>query len=242
MDGTRVLTDPLLRTRVAHLRRRVEVDAAAHRDVDAVLVSHAHYDHLDRRSLEQVGRSTLVVVPRGLGGLLRRRGFEQCRRDGRRGARGRRRADRRGDARGAPRRPPVRSARAGRRIPHHRLAAPLLRGRHRALRRHDLPRRRTRTSPSSRSGAGARRWEEAGTSTRSEPPTRSRSSGPASPCRSTGGRTIRSISGIRVAPAFMRDPPAQFVRAAALAAPEVEVRVLQPGETLELDARCFVES
>ena len=40
--------------------------------------------------------------------------------------------------------------------------------------------------------------------------------------------------GLRVAPAFMRDPPTQFVEAAASAAPEVEVRVLQPGATLEL--------
>jgi L-ascorbate metabolism protein UlaG (beta-lactamase superfamily) len=76
LDGVRLLTDPLLRTRVAHLRRRVRVDAGALRGVDAVLVSHAHYDHLDLPSLERLGRSTPVVAPRGTGGLLRVRRFE----------------------------------------------------------------------------------------------------------------------------------------------------------------------
>lgn len=75
MDGVRLLTDPLLRTRVAHLRRRAKVDPDARRGVDAVLVSHAHYDHLDLPSLERLGRTLPVVVPRGLGELLRRKSF-----------------------------------------------------------------------------------------------------------------------------------------------------------------------
>jgi L-ascorbate metabolism protein UlaG (beta-lactamase superfamily) len=45
--------------------------------LDAVLVSHLHYDHLDYPSLERLGRSVPVVVPRGAGRLLRRRRFEQ---------------------------------------------------------------------------------------------------------------------------------------------------------------------
>ena len=76
MDGVRLLTDPMLRNRVTHLRRRTKVDPDALRGVDTVLVSHAHYDHLDLPSLERIGRSVPVVVPRGLGGLLRRRRFE----------------------------------------------------------------------------------------------------------------------------------------------------------------------
>ncbi len=76
LDGVRLLTDPLLRNRVAHLRRTVPVDAKALRGVDAVLISHAHYDHLDLPSLEKLGKKLPVVVPRGLGGLLRKRRFE----------------------------------------------------------------------------------------------------------------------------------------------------------------------
>jgi L-ascorbate metabolism protein UlaG (beta-lactamase superfamily) len=34
-------------------------------DVDVVLVSHAHHDHLDKPSLRKVGRNATVVVPRG---------------------------------------------------------------------------------------------------------------------------------------------------------------------------------
>jgi L-ascorbate metabolism protein UlaG (beta-lactamase superfamily) len=76
LDGVRLLTDPLLRNRVAHLKRSAPVSARAHRGLDAVLVSHAHYDHLDVPSLERLGKKLPVVVPRGLGGLLRKKRFE----------------------------------------------------------------------------------------------------------------------------------------------------------------------
>jgi L-ascorbate metabolism protein UlaG (beta-lactamase superfamily) len=45
--------------------------------LDGILVSHLHYDHLDFSSLERLGRSVPVVVPRGAGRLLRRRRFVQ---------------------------------------------------------------------------------------------------------------------------------------------------------------------
>jgi len=73
-DGVRLLTDPLLRPRVAHLRR-VSAPPEDTTDVDAVLISHVHHDHLDLRSLDRV-RSLSVVVPRGARKLVERRGFE----------------------------------------------------------------------------------------------------------------------------------------------------------------------
>ena len=75
LDGVRLLTDPILRNRVMHLRRAVPVPAGALRGVDAVLVSHGHWDHLDLPSLDRLGRELPIVCPKGLGGLLRRRGF-----------------------------------------------------------------------------------------------------------------------------------------------------------------------
>jgi L-ascorbate metabolism protein UlaG (beta-lactamase superfamily) len=76
MDGVRLLTDPLLRRRIGVLIRRSPVPPpAVRRDLDAVLISHAHLDHLDVPSLRLIDRRTPVVAPRGLGTLLRRLGF-----------------------------------------------------------------------------------------------------------------------------------------------------------------------
>ena len=72
--GIRVLTDPVLRQRVAHLRRIVPLPPLEPLlRPDAVLISHAHLDHLDVPSLKLL-RAGLVVVPRGCGRLARRTG------------------------------------------------------------------------------------------------------------------------------------------------------------------------
>ena len=76
LDGMRLITDPVLRSRVLHLRRHGRADADALVALDVALVSHGHWDHLDLGSLDDLGRELPVIVPRGLGGLLRRRGFE----------------------------------------------------------------------------------------------------------------------------------------------------------------------
>jgi len=73
----RVLTDPLLRRRVAHLRRRSELPAPSVVEVDLVLVSHAHMDHLHVPSLRRIRPTTPVVSPRGTRSLLTRAGFER---------------------------------------------------------------------------------------------------------------------------------------------------------------------
>jgi L-ascorbate metabolism protein UlaG (beta-lactamase superfamily) len=76
LDGVRLLTDPLLRNRVAHLRRQTpSPGASATAEIDAVLISHMHQDHLDLASLRLLGRDTPLLVPVGAGEWLRRRGF-----------------------------------------------------------------------------------------------------------------------------------------------------------------------
>ena len=76
LDGVRLLTDPLLRGRVAHLRRQVApVAESVFVRPDAVLISHLHHDHLDLASLRLLGLDTPLFVPAGAGKLLRRRGF-----------------------------------------------------------------------------------------------------------------------------------------------------------------------
>ncbi len=73
----RLLTDPLLRKRVGHLRRVPELQPFAADALDAVLISHLHYDHLDLPSLRRLGRSSLLIVPRGAGPFLTKRGFRR---------------------------------------------------------------------------------------------------------------------------------------------------------------------
>ena len=78
LDGVRLLTDPVLRARVVHLRRIAPpVSAGSLGQVDAILLSHAHWDHLDLPSLRTFDRSVRVVAPRGLGALLRKLRFAE---------------------------------------------------------------------------------------------------------------------------------------------------------------------
>jgi L-ascorbate metabolism protein UlaG (beta-lactamase superfamily) len=80
LAGTRILTDPVLRARIGHLRRQVAVPAAATAArLDAVLISHLHHDHVDRPSLRLIDPATPLLAPRGAGGFLTRRGFREVR-------------------------------------------------------------------------------------------------------------------------------------------------------------------
>jgi L-ascorbate metabolism protein UlaG (beta-lactamase superfamily) len=49
----------------------VPLDAAELREIDAALVSHVHFDHLDRPSLRMLGTDVTVVAPSGSRRLLR---------------------------------------------------------------------------------------------------------------------------------------------------------------------------
>jgi L-ascorbate metabolism protein UlaG (beta-lactamase superfamily) len=75
LDGARLLTDPALTPRLAHLRRhhRPELDRLA--DVDAVLISHVHMDHLHLPSLRLLGPGLRLIVPAGAAVMLRRHGI-----------------------------------------------------------------------------------------------------------------------------------------------------------------------
>jgi L-ascorbate metabolism protein UlaG (beta-lactamase superfamily) len=78
LDGVRLLTDPLLRQRVGHLRRRserIELDSLG--DLDAVLISHSHHDHLDLPSLRMLDRDIRLIVAPDVAPLVAKLGFEQ---------------------------------------------------------------------------------------------------------------------------------------------------------------------
>jgi L-ascorbate metabolism protein UlaG (beta-lactamase superfamily) len=65
-SGVRLLTDPLLTARLAHLRRRRgPLPGAEALRADAVLISHLHADHLHLPSLRRLPPGTPVLLPRG---------------------------------------------------------------------------------------------------------------------------------------------------------------------------------
>ncbi len=71
LDGVTLLTDPLLRRRVAHLTRLHPVSLPT--GIDAILLSHLHADHLDFRSLALLPPNVPIVMPARGGPLVRRR-------------------------------------------------------------------------------------------------------------------------------------------------------------------------
>jgi L-ascorbate metabolism protein UlaG (beta-lactamase superfamily) len=76
LPGVRLLTDPFLRDRLGPLRRHGPTpDPDAFGPIDVIAISHGHPDHLDAASLRALGGSPLVIVPRGLGPAIRRIGL-----------------------------------------------------------------------------------------------------------------------------------------------------------------------
>ncbi|MEU3059313.1 MBL fold metallo-hydrolase [Streptomyces subrutilus] len=78
VGGLTVLTDPVWSRRILGTPARmtpVGVPWAQLPPVDAVVISHNHYDHLDAPTLKRLPRHTPLFVPAGLAGWFRRRGF-----------------------------------------------------------------------------------------------------------------------------------------------------------------------
>lgn len=83
LRGCHILTDPFLSDYASPAAKRLVPPALRAEQIpalDLVLISHNHYDHLDRASLKVLARcfpDTQVLVPLGLGPLLKACGFRQ---------------------------------------------------------------------------------------------------------------------------------------------------------------------
>jgi L-ascorbate metabolism protein UlaG (beta-lactamase superfamily) len=78
MDGLRIMTDPILRSRVLHLSRsKKQIEREWLQNIDIVLISHAHWDHLDIPSLRMIRGDPLIIVPPGVGNIVAKGGFER---------------------------------------------------------------------------------------------------------------------------------------------------------------------
>jgi L-ascorbate metabolism protein UlaG (beta-lactamase superfamily) len=71
VGGARLLTDPVLTERIGHIRR-IAPPPSGDLGCDAVLISHAHHDHLDVRSLRRVPPGVPVIAPAGSARVVRR--------------------------------------------------------------------------------------------------------------------------------------------------------------------------
>jgi L-ascorbate metabolism protein UlaG (beta-lactamase superfamily) len=71
VDDLRILTDPVLRNGMGPVRRQTSaVLPELFADLDAVFISHGHHDHLDLPSLRAIPGRPTIIVPRGFGSFL----------------------------------------------------------------------------------------------------------------------------------------------------------------------------
>jgi L-ascorbate metabolism protein UlaG (beta-lactamase superfamily) len=78
LADARLLTDPLLGAGILHVRRRVPAPVVEDLGpLTAVLISHAHRDHLDHRSLRRLPSECPLIVPAGSAATVRKGGARE---------------------------------------------------------------------------------------------------------------------------------------------------------------------
>ncbi len=76
-SGANLLIDPNFSRRIKIARRVVDVPIKPEeiRDLDFILISHSHYDHLDVPSLKRLPKQAVLIVPKGCRDLVDNLGY-----------------------------------------------------------------------------------------------------------------------------------------------------------------------
>ncbi|KIL49446.1 MBL fold metallo-hydrolase [Jeotgalibacillus soli] len=79
VDGVNILCDPVWAEKMGFDRRLAKPGLALGElpQIDVVLISHGHYDHLDMPTLNKLAGPPLFLVPEGMKRMLKRRGFKR---------------------------------------------------------------------------------------------------------------------------------------------------------------------
>ncbi|RKN64197.1 MBL fold metallo-hydrolase [Paenibacillus ginsengarvi] len=75
--GLNIVTDPVWASRMGFAKRLTDPGLSISQlpEIDVILLSHGHYDHLHVSSLRAMPGRPQLLVPEGLGGMMRRKGF-----------------------------------------------------------------------------------------------------------------------------------------------------------------------
>lgn len=78
-SGMNILVDPNWANWLLVVKRLREAGMELHHlpEIDLVLITHAHFDHLHKPTLRAVAENQPIVVPRGVSSLVHRLGFER---------------------------------------------------------------------------------------------------------------------------------------------------------------------
>ncbi|MBL9115132.1 MAG: MBL fold metallo-hydrolase [Verrucomicrobiaceae bacterium] len=79
MEGVNVLVDPNWALWLGPVKRIRHPSIYAHDlpRIDVVLITHAHFDHLHIPSLKRIAEGQTIIVPRGVGSIVKRLDFNQ---------------------------------------------------------------------------------------------------------------------------------------------------------------------
>lgn len=83
MDGYRILTDPVYEAKISpvgptRFNKDIPIDPTQLKDIDVVVISHNHYDHLNKYSIQTIHEEVArFIVPLGVGAQLEKWGVSR---------------------------------------------------------------------------------------------------------------------------------------------------------------------